>query len=101
MALTRITAKFPGRCAASGTAFGRGAYVLHDPETRRCYLPEHAPEGAEVRDVPLPGEQQEAHGLGWRAGAPDAPPTACPYPAGSPEEAMWTRGLRERHARGA
>ncbi len=99
--LTRITAKFPGRCAASGQSFGAGAYVLHDPASKRCYLPGHEPEGSATRQEPLPGQQQEAYGLGWRAGAPDALPTACPYPAKSPEAAMWANGMRDRHRKGA
>lgn len=98
--LVRITARFPGRCAASGQPFGRGAYVLHDPMTKRCYLPGHEPEGSGLRETPLPGEQQAAYGEGWRAGAPDAPLSSCPYPDGSPERALWWRGLKDRHARG-
>lgn len=94
--LNQITAKFPGRCAASGEEFAVGATVLHDPSTRRCFLPAHAPAGALVT-VPVAGAKSAAYRAGWEAGAPDAPMASNPHPPGSPEARMWTDGLRDRH----
>lgn len=93
--LNRIKAKFPGRCASSGADFTAGAEILHDPVTRRCYLPAHAPAGA-VIVVPLEGSKTRSYREGWDAGAPGAPFAACPYPDKSAEQRLWAEGLRDR-----
>ncbi len=99
MILTRITAKFPGKCASSGAPFEMGTTILHDPVSRRCFLPGNEPEGATVT-VPLAGAKSKAYTDGWAAGAPGAPMTTNPHPAKSPEARMWTDGLRDRHKSG-
>jgi hypothetical protein len=99
LTLTRITAKFPGKCAESGKAFQAGTVILHDQVRRRCFLPGSEPEGAVVTE-PVAGAKSAAYHAGWAAGAPDAPLTRCPHVAGSPEAKMWGEGLRDRHASG-
>ncbi len=92
MTLTRIIAKWPGKCAASGQSFGAGAEVLHDAEAKRCYLPEHAPPGAEVQGS-VEEQMAEAYERGRLAGAPDAPPTICPYTSPSALAHRWHQGV--------
>lgn len=99
LVLNRITAKWPGKCAGSGAAFGVGATILHDPVRRRCFLPNAAPPDAIVTE-PVAGGQSAAYRAGWDAGAPGAAPVHCPHVAGSTEARMWQDGLRDRHASG-
>lgn len=97
--LHRIVAKFPGRCAASGEHFAAGRTILHHAEARKCYLPGCEPEGATIVE-PVAGSQSAAYRAGWAAGAPGSPMTSNPHPAKTPENKMWTDGLRDRHASG-
>lgn len=97
MTLTRIRAKFPGKCAASGYEFAAGAEILHNAATRRCYLPAHAPDDATVVEV-VAGAKSAAYRAGWDAGAPGAPLSTNPHAASTAEFRMWLDGLRDRHA---
>lgn len=97
--LNKITAKWAGRCAASGKQFAAGDVILHDPLSRRCYLPGSEPKGYLVVE-PVGGVQSPAYKAGWDAGAPGAPMTACPHKTGTAEAKDWSAGLRDRHRSG-
>ncbi len=84
--MDRIVAKWAGKCAATGRPFAAGATVMHDPSTKRCYLPGNEPVAAE-------GARDAGRAAARRLRAGEI--VECPHAAGSPSAAEWHAGVDE------
>jgi hypothetical protein len=87
--LTPIAAKWAGKCACCATPFRAGDHVLHDAGRRRCYIPGHQPEDAQVFEQASSPQYREGLTAGCAAEL-----VACPYQPDTAEAAAWMAGVR-------